>query len=314
MVTLVDVKDMQLWPRKSNEPPSKPFTESRRLRFEKRHHSIWGLIITAIAVLFAALTIYWLTEAKKAFEASQAATANSIVETRIAKANRDCRGAVDCFQATLRGSDLQEQFDSQVQNEIANWTFGLLIIAVLGACTSIVGLVWIRASLVAARHANEINSMAISNAERAWVFSEVHPEGHIQEVDGIDCINIRVEHKNFGKTAASNVRTNIGAASLDTVDEVMKRLVADNTKPSTAKYGLLIPPGDVRHRAWVWSSDETQGVKIDLSIDKASFIVGCVSYETMFDTDVHVSGFVYSVNVDSWGTLKFHPWAGSFAN
>lgn len=303
---------MRLWPRKSDKPPSKPVTESRRLRFEKRERSIWGLIITAIAVLVAGLTINWLVEVKADFEASQAATANSIIQTRLTKASRECHGAVDCFQATLRGSDLQDQFDSQIQNEIANWTFGLLIIAVLGACTSIVGLVWIRASLVAARHANEINSMSISNAERAWVFPDVRPSGYMGEQDGARWLPVRVENKNFGKTAASNVRTIVGAASLNTIDEVMSRLVSRNNEPSPVRDGLLIPPGEVRQREWVWSSDASQDLPI--TSEAVSFVVGCVSYETMFDSEVHVTGFVYSIEIDELERVTLLPWAGSFAN
>ena len=307
---------MPRWPlrSKSESTLNKSFTETRRLKFERRERVSWGVLFSVIAIAVAALTIYWLIDAKEKFEASQTATISTIFQTRIEKARKDCRGASECFREILRGSDLQSQFDSQIQNEIANWTFGLLVIAVLGACTSVVGLVWIRASLVAARHANEINSMSIANAERAWVFSDAHADGYLNENHGVRSLEIRVDNKNFGKTAASNVRTNVGAATLDTIDDVMKRLVEDCSAPSKVKDGLLIPPGEVRVREWVWSSDATQGLEVDTSLGPVEFIVGCVCYETMFDSEVHVSGFAYWISVDDWDRITLVPWAGSFAN
>lgn len=307
---------MRLLPLKnrSGNTLNKSFTETKRVKFDKRERVSWGFFFSVIAILVAGITIHWLIEAKDKFEASQSATANTIFQTRVEKANKQCRGASECYRSVLRGSDLQDQFDSQIQNEIANWTFGLLIIAVLGACTSVVGLVWIRASLVAARHANDINSMSIANSERAWVFSDVRALGAVNEHMGVRSLHILVDNKNFGKTAASNVRTNVGAASLDTIDEVMKRLVKVSNTPSPIRQGLLIPPGDLRTREWGWSANMIQGVEINTALDPIEFIVGCVCYETMFDSEVHVSGFVYWINDDGLGTVHLVPWAGSFAN
>ncbi|WP_454700823.1 hypothetical protein [Agrobacterium burrii] len=231
-------------------------------------------------------------------------------QEQLSKAFRECSGVQSCITRKLISGTVQEQLDSEIQNEIANWTFGLLITAILGAGTSLVGLVWIRASLIAARHANEINSLSISNAERAWVFPDVEPKGYVEypEDSSVPILEIVTVNRNFGKTAAMNVRTNIGASSLDHIDSVMKSLVAENL--SLTENGILIPPGDSRLREWVWSGDD----RFELEMSDIAFIVGCVAYETMFDNEVHVTGFVYWLSVDDWGKPVLTPWAGSFAN
>lgn len=285
--------------------------QSHRLKFSTKR-SRWGEITaTIIALILGSILVFALFSQKQFYEISEGRLRNSLQVKMGDAAFKECKGDAVCINKKLPASfDDKAALDRAIQDEISDWNFGLLIVAVFGSATSVVGLIWIRASLAAAREANEINASAIANSERAWVFQEVERKSWIEYPDGIPQMEILVKNKNYGKTAAFNVRTHVVSSDIESIDTVMAQLT-DHVLHVDHDDGLLIPPGEVRHRPWMWSGEDSLQVGIDPH--KADFIVGCVAYETMFDDETHVSGFVYYIQWRTDGSFELSPWRGSFA-
>ncbi|MCF6370964.1 hypothetical protein [Rhizobium halophilum] len=219
--------------------------------------------------------------------------------------------------------------------EIADWTFGLLLTSMIGVGFSVIGLYWVRETLLAtrgtaeaAREANEITRTSNETSERAWIVSRVKPMSHITlDPDGNWGLPIVIENKNAGKTPALNVSTNVIAASLDEIGGAVSYLRKESGAHLKIN-GIMLAPNGVVERRWMFHTTMTNEF-YHTSSEIPEFIVGCVTYHTIFDEDLHHTIFVYHVSRDTGFEVGFvdpklydgmppeevylWPWTGSYA-
>ncbi|MBY3335512.1 hypothetical protein HFN99_01010 [Rhizobium laguerreae] len=270
---------------------------------------LYGVIVAVVAIIVA------LTWWKLGYERQQHSIIEAYRTETTAQIVRRCGNDVQCARLEMRRSfGSADAFARSLQDETADWTFLLLLLGIATGGLSILGLIWIRASLLAAREANSINAAAIMTSERAWVFSRVVTEQQLrfEHDDEIAYLDIQIVNKNAGKSAAINVHTNVACSDGDHIHEVMDQLARDSLKFDSSEFGVLLAPGDEYAREWLWADHDDIGIKFNRSV---RFIVGCVTYETLFDDEKHQTGFVFSIDAPERmdGPAILRPWAGSFA-
>lgn len=219
--------------------------------------------------------------------------------------------------------------------EIADWTFGMLLTSMIGVSFSVVGLYWVRGTLLAtrgtaeaAREANEITRASLQTSERAWIVSKIKPVGPISvDSDGHWLMPAHIVNSNVGKTPALNVSSNLlvtDSSGIPAAVEKLKQEALSNNKGS----GILIAPQDGFERRWFIGSSSIEGDN-DNHEGIPEFIVGCVTYSTIFDEKIHYTIFVYNVSRNTGSTSGFvdpelydgmppeeiylWPWSGSHA-
>ncbi|AGC35564.1 hypothetical protein RHEph01_gp054 [Rhizobium phage RHEph01] len=273
--------------------------------------SKWVLFIIVSAVTVTIIVLSWW---KISYERQQRFLSDAHRTEMTAQAVKKCGSDARCVRLELLQKEASaDNFVRSLQDETADWTFFLLLLGVVTGGVSILGLIWIRASLLAAREANSINAAAIITSERAWVFSRVETHTQLEEYHGeVMQLDIRVVNKNTGKSAAINVHTNIHSSDGDHIDQVMDLLAKESLQSDSSQNGVLLAPGDEYSRPWMWSSHDRFDIQFDGSV---RFIVGCVTYETLFDDQKHQTGFVFCIAAPdrSDGPAILVPWSGSFA-
>ncbi|TAY37192.1 hypothetical protein [Rhizobium leguminosarum] len=274
--------------------------------------SKWVLFVTIAAIAATIAAVSWW---KLGYERQQNFLIDAYRDDTIEQAVRKCGNDIRCIPLELRRSrGSADAFVRSLQDETADWTFLLLVLGVMTGGISILGLIWIRASLLAAREANNINAAAIMTSERAWVFSTVAPDGEVEYFhDGeVTSLHIKIINRNAGKSAAINVHTNIHSSDLSRVSEVMDLLAKESLQYDSARNGVLLGPGEEYNREWVWTSHD----RFEIEFRTAPvLIVGCVTYETLFDDEKHQTGFVYIIGEPTMtgGPPTLRLWSGGFA-
>lgn len=191
------------------------------------------------------------------------------------------------------------------EREMADWAFGAVAASLASVAFSVVGLFWVKETLVATRltaraavEANEITRSQIETSERAWIVCKVKPVGRIRiEESGHWVMPIVVVNSNVGKTPALHVSTNVIAADMDDLEAAISFIKSGN-RARHRENGIMLAPNDSYERKWGFSS-----AMVDPAYQRnfriPDFIVGCVSYSTIFDDDAHSTIFVYHVSRDT---------------
>ncbi|WP_155947798.1 hypothetical protein [Rhizobium sp. 2MFCol3.1] len=268
------------------------------------------LTITVVTIAIAALTTW-----KLSYEKEQREVRDASRSAMVRRVQKQCQLDLECLRQELSGlSAAGDNLAQSLQDETADWTYFILILGVVTGGVSVLGLVWIRASLLAAREANALNAAAIITSERGWVFSTVRPLDVLRlEHDGeSSSLHIGITNRNAGKTAAINVHTNVHSSDLHSIPLVMDMLATESLEFDSEHHGTLVPPGESYEREWSWTNYDRFEIEFR---SQADFIVGCVTYETLFDDKKHQTGFVYLIEPTDElnGKPILRPWSGGFA-
>nr|WP_155755931.1 hypothetical protein [Rhizobium leguminosarum] len=219
-------------------------------------------------------------------------------------------GAPPAQTCIVKQLDDDDKLDWNIQEQTADWTFGTLLVGIVGALSGLLGLFWIRQTLLAANRANEISREAFVTGERAWIFTEIQPDGE-SEVDEHGNWNfpIVIVNTNYGKTVGLKVHSNIASCPMGKEREILEKL-CEESRRLPFDDGVLLAPGETFRREWKWGYQpgEWEG-KLKPYEYVARMLVGCVTYETPFGTGTHQTAFVYIVEGN-----ELKKWSGGFAN
>ena len=182
--------------------------------------------------------------------------------------------------------------------------------SIVGAMSGLLGLFWIRQTLLAANRANEISREAFITGERPWIFTEIEAdfEADLDEHD-IWSLDITIVNKNYGKSVALRVHSNIASCPLGKQKEAIEKLCTVS-REQVFDDGILLAPGETFRRPWKWTYDPEEWVgKLKDYEPVARMIVGCVTYETPFNDGLHQTAFAYVIDAG-----KLAKWSGGFAS
>ncbi len=220
--------------------------------------------------------------------------------TRQSRLDAPCPVGVDD-----RSSDLCAQWKAaDAADEAAAWTarsFWLsLFSAVIGAGTlaaAFLAALYAKRAAGEAKRAADIARDAFIASERAWLTVSLHPDGDLAFYETGGCgLSVYLTIENLGRTPALNVHTSMTMVPMrqDHVDEVATYAAAQRERNTTWSRTLL--PGDSYDRGWGVSLD-------DCTLSPYATILGCVTYETLPDRELHQTAFCYIVGRGELGHL-----------
>lgn len=219
----------------------------------------------------------------------------------------------NCLQSQI---DTDAAANTSTEKEIADWTFGMLLVSLGTAAISLGGLYWVARSIDASRRANELSALAIKTSERPWIIVHVEQAGPYEKTEKGFNIPLDIVYTNKGNTPALRAHSWSGGTVYERQkDALRKGIVKYGTKKSGEENGILLAPGQIFRRPWFVSYDcsdddigELDGAKI------ASVVYGAVHYGTNFDEEIHLTAFVFIVEpARRRGKVTFRPWAGGLA-
>jgi hypothetical protein len=215
-----------------------------------------------------------------------------------------------------------EQYSLSINREVADWTFGMLLAAIATFVASVGGLYWVAQSLNANRKANEISARAIFTAERAWVFTKPRQTNHLEFGEEESwSLDIVLAHTNVGNTAAIQVNTTAEVTFMDNELVVLERLKKANAQSNTERgwgteVGIMLAPGETFERPWkIGAPAEEDMPPPPSTAGTADFLVGVIGYRTLFDHELHQTGFVFWIDKSKGeDDIQFKVWRGGFAS
>ncbi|MER9560349.1 hypothetical protein [Mesorhizobium sp. M0323] len=102
---------------------------------------------------------------------------------------------------------------NSIDDEVADWTFGLLLTSIITVAITSGGLYWVARSLAATNRANDLSSRSLEISERAWIFTTPRAVGQkVTNRDGTWSLEVVFENINNGRTVALEVHTNADVA------------------------------------------------------------------------------------------------------
>jgi hypothetical protein len=190
------------------------------------------------------------------------------------------------------------------------WSTWILVVEVITSVGVLVILYWIRELYLAAR-AMQLNLLKLrGSASRPWINVEILADGDLEKRQDGSGISINVLYQNVGMSPAIRAHTVVASAPLGHEAEVLAK-ISKQTRETGVQLGILLGPGESFSRPWYWSFKvEDWPNEIDRMV--ARLVVGCVTYESPLDDELHQTAFAFVVEETEVG-VEFKPWAGSYA-